>query len=144
MQASTRFRAYPERVLVGEFKSPLRIGQSVLEYFKDLYPTFYIILFSNRGVHHGSKMVKIGHTSAGPAEIVKKVREKAKTEIKRLGLSRVDADFDKEMWNEYYDSQYIPARKNLTAQKICYGSYKIPELKNYVNRKENKSLIEFC
>jgi hypothetical protein len=142
VQASTRFEVYPERVLVGEFKSPLKLGWSALNYFMDVYPTFYIILFSNHGVFHGSKTIK-PRVNAKPSTIIPEVRNKAGKAIKRLGLKEVKSSFDRRMWEEYYDSQYIPARKNINAQKICFGSYKVPELRNYVRRKENKNLKDY-
>jgi hypothetical protein len=108
----------------------------------DRYPTFYIVIFSDKNVYHGSKTIKISPVQ-DKSRVIEEIRQKTGAEIKRLGLEEVDCDFSTRLWGEYYDSQYIPARKNINAQKICFGSYKVPELRLYARKKENKSLNDY-
>ncbi len=141
--AEIRFQIKEERLLIGRIDDEHDIGRIILSHFINKFPTFYIIIFSNNGLQYGSKKIRIDVKPTGESEgeIINYFRE----ELKKLNLKTIKIDnFNAKMWEEYYDSQYIPERKNISAQNKCIT---LPEnnkrMRIYLKKKENKNLNEY-
>ncbi len=145
LKSFTRLKVYPERLLVGRINEEHDVGGLVLSYFMNKFPTFFIIIFSNHCLHCGSKKIKVNIEPFGSSdeEIIDKIRKTILKRMESMGLKLIETkNFKEDSWEAYYDSQYIPEKKNLTAQnnKCLPAKERVYEMKHYLRKKENKSL----
>lgn len=143
----TRLEVHKERLLIGRINDEHETGGSILQYFMEKFPTFYILIFSNYGLFYGSKKIclEIEPIGTNDEEIIREFKDKLEEKIKKLGLREVKEDFSEKLWETYYDSQYIPSRKNIKAQNnACLPcKERLEELRQYAKKKENNSLKEY-
>jgi len=124
LNAFVRFEAYPEYLLVSEVRPEHDILDLMFSYFRRRYPDFVILLWDQ---HSGNLSTRRNldfpvfgykrnywHYPRTKYSLLM-VRDLIRSQISEL--FNVD-NFTTELWEHYYDSQYIKSRKNIKlAQK---------------------------
>jgi probable DNA metabolism protein len=120
LNAFIRFDVYPEYLLVSEVRPEHDVIDLMFNYFRRRYPDFILALYDQRQGYVSTRRPDICFPNLTqernywffPRKVlgVSELRERLRPQLQEL----LDAEnFTGEVWERYYDSQYIKERKNI-------------------------------
>lgn len=104
----TRLKISRHGILYATINPEHKTEEFSLKFFADRFPTFIVILESKRGVFISERR-SISTMKGELKTIIKKYEEKYPKNDLAIDIESID---DNEIWERYYDSQYLESRKN--------------------------------
>jgi probable DNA metabolism protein len=108
-KAFTRLKVSKKGILYGELKIRHKVEDLVARFFVHRFPSFIVVLESWRGCFiYGKGFEDVVFTEDSMKSVVDELEKKVNLVS---NLENVDTE---KVWDEFYKSQYIPERKNLS------------------------------
>lgn len=104
----TRLKVSKKGILYGELKIKHEVEDLLARFFVRRFPNFIVVLESWRGCYIYGR--GFGKVEFSDEELKSVVEDLEKTTNINYNFEEVDT---KKLWDEFYNSQYIPSRKNL-------------------------------
>ncbi|HUY00666.1 MAG TPA: DUF4130 domain-containing protein [Candidatus Deferrimicrobium sp.] len=161
LNAFIRFEVYPEYLLVSEIRPEHDIIDLMFNYFHRRYPDFIILLTEQYQGNISTKRPNIHFSTLKQKRnywyfprhsyTLQDLRELIQPQL--MELFDVE-DFTSELWERYYDSQYIKERKNIKLARKALPkkmikkaggglSYEAQRLEEEEHRRQMNSLLDF-
>jgi probable DNA metabolism protein len=138
----TRFEISDKGVLYSKINTEHNIEEYALDFFIERFQKYTIIIESKNNCFLGSKLKKEFYENTTCEQLLKKIKQ---SNNKDKILSELKP-FSKEIWNKFYEGQYIKERKNSkyffqNMPKKMQNNYEM----NYEKKlfSESKTLIDF-
>ena len=120
LNAFVRFEVYPECLLVSDVRPEHDIIDLMFNYFRRRYPDFIILLYERKNGNLSTRRPEIQFSTLKhkrnywffprASYTLVEIRELIRAQLSET----IDVeDFTSEVWERYYDSQYIKERKNI-------------------------------
>jgi probable DNA metabolism protein len=161
LNAFIRFKVYPEYLLVSEIRPEHDIIDLMFNYFHRRYPDFIILFYEQYQGNLATKRANICFDALKQKRNYWFFPRQSYTLDELRGLIRPQLkelfaveDFSSEVWERYYDSQYIKERKNIKLARKALPkkmieksggglSYEALRLEEEENSRQMNSLLDY-